>query len=200
MARLTGHLRNRIVNAALNKMFDEECDRLRKNETKIAQRIVLDKMGRKNYDAMMAMPPAYFPQDRHIYAIIGGEYVWLLCGDGHPIPYAFVNACVNVYNANSEIAIAWRQHSNMKEDYQARRKDAEAKLRALVNSFSTVERLLDAWPEGAEFIPAEAIRKPEPAPLPALLISDVNKLLHRSQPRRRQRPVRPGRSIKQPKT
>lgn len=58
----------------------------------------------------------------------------------------------------------------------AEREQLEAQVRAALGSFTTVNKLLAAWPEAAELLPEYSPAKPK-ATLPAVPVADLNKLI-----------------------
>ena len=70
-----------------------------------------------------------------------------------------------------------KNHSNM-EDLKKEKRDAEYKLKSLLNSVSTTKQLKEIWPDGEPFY-AHLVKNPKMAlktNLPAILISDINKI------------------------
>lgn len=61
------------------------------------------------------------------------------------------------------------------EDADAERDNISAQVRATVDKFGTIKRLLDAWPEAKELLPAEAPQAK--SQLPAVPVADLNKLV-----------------------
>lgn len=55
--------------------------------------------------------------------------------------------------------------------------ELRTKLHTLVHSVTTTERLRDAWPEGAKFLPAEVARASNNLPVPHDLVANVNALM-----------------------
>lgn len=60
---------------------------------------------------------------------------------------------------------------------ESAKEELRTKLHALVHSVSTTEKLREAWPEGAKFMPAEVAKVPSTLPVPHDLVATVNALM-----------------------
>lgn len=72
--------------------------------------------------------------------------------------------CQEFYNLEAEL-----------ESLNKRNADVRFQVRATIDKFGTVKRLLEAWPEAKELLPAEAPQAK--SQLPAVPVADLNKLV-----------------------
>jgi len=103
-------------------------------------------------------------------ANIAGASVYLTYGEDKPTAQG--KPTITADNPLTQQFYDIETRSKACEDARA---DLRAQVRAMVNSVTTVKRLLDMWPEAAELMPDNLA--PTKTNLPAVVVSDLNALI-----------------------
>jgi len=82
-------------------------------------------------------------------------------------------------DVGSPLFSIWEASINKIQELKAQQRDVYDTVMASTSSFTTVERLLKEWPEAAELLPKEEVKKQ----LPALNVADLNRLLKLPTPK-----------------
>lgn len=195
MTRLTNDMRGEIVTALIHHTFDARVATLCDERAAIATS-VYDLHYAKDRKAMDALPDGWLPTNDGVRFRAGAtEWTLYFCGVLHGRYGAYSNlACmpsnkrvpqtkrvlerqsgriVEVFDAQHPIAerveASAASLDALNEEVNAAKRTAQATL----NRFTTVEKLLEEWPEIKPFIPAN--KQPQ-APVPALPTQHLNKM------------------------
>lgn len=101
---------------------------------------------------------------------IAGMRYWASWEGCRPTPYDHTIA------ADHPLAQRFLEIEDADRELDGQREQLEAQVRGALGSFTTVKKLLAAWPEAAELLPADSPDKPKPT-LPAVPMADLNKLI-----------------------
>lgn len=102
------------------------------------------------------------------------RWTWpILLEKSHPIPYYMAETSKRQIKRDNPLWSVAESLNNRAAKLNEERREVDAKTYGALAAFTTVEKLVKAWPEVAEFIPGG---KP-PAMLPALPVEDLNKML-----------------------
>jgi hypothetical protein len=193
--RLTTHLRERITNAVLTHRFNEAVEALISDRAAFAEEVYNDVYRKTDREKMAALPEGWLPTEGQINVQFGDhrgyeslDYRGHLYGPlnkarkpggkADPVIRRALNKhyrhCAKVYDADHRL-------SKKYEDLQARQKElcrqydeAKRQVEAAVNSASTINRLVEMWPEVEPFA-----RSFDASPLkvPSIPTDQLNKLL-----------------------
>lgn len=171
MTRLTKHHCATIVARVLETTFRDRKLRLRQRENALAVRLLRHAYGADVFERMAALPVGWLGTTKSLY-FDGGmlrqlnrirflEYTTVphevQCGRNLDPPPGWIADLVDMCSDDADIATEETQLSNQ--------------IRAVLASFTTVEKLSDGWPEGYAHLPAETMA---PTQLPSLRIDDLN--------------------------
>lgn len=197
MVRLTNDIRSTIVNALMEHKFDGEVAGLCAERAAIAA-AVYDTHYKRDLKRINDLPEGWLRTDDDIsfeasgtkrqYQFSGKIYGnrWTerwgndICdfksNNVITLVYRRFRAddhgnTVAVYDANHPIAEAVEKHEARGEALAERIRTARKSAAATMGQFTTSEKLIEAWPEIAPFIPAQAAPKPS---LPAVPVSHLN--------------------------
>lgn len=188
--KLTNWIREQIVADLMAHRFTKACDKLVKDRAALAVKVYRDFYSRSLLAKIEALPEGWLPTGSDITAQFSGRVDSLAFSGAvyglvskyrtktdaafRPFLSKDVGRVVAVYDASHPLAIihaelAGRQ-KELTEQIEAARRQAEV----AVNSATTINRLIELWPEVEPFA-----RKHESAkvPLPALPTSELNALL-----------------------
>jgi hypothetical protein len=171
--RITSFLRDRTISALIEHRFSAERKEQEQRSCEIGQRIYNDTFSVSERELMQSLPDGWLPVSSHIRASIGGIYESICMGGDLRFPSSKENQCVQVYDGQDPIAIAWVQLEGDKDCLRRRVKEARAAALAILESVTTTGALIAKWPEVAPFLPPESL----PETLPSIPIESINKLL-----------------------
>lgn len=189
MTRITTALKNAIVKNALSKSgVTARLEAVKANRLDWAERARVHSLGGPEKDAEYrkineesrkayeALPPG-IRQNSTIVRTNSRLYLNLA---GLSIEYRFddlriMSSCREVITADSPLCQEFHDLASEEEAACAQGTVVEAQVRATLDKFGTVKRLLEAWPEVLELLPAASVSaKPN---LPAIQVDDLNKLV-----------------------
>jgi hypothetical protein len=192
--RLTNSIRERIATAVLTHRFREQVDALIADRAAFAEEVYNDVYRKSDREKMAAISKGWLPETTAINVQFGDsrgyeslQFSGKIYGklgsvkskdDGKSIERrAFsknVHGCVKVYDADHRIAKKHaeihQRYEDLKADYEAAQRQVEAAL----NSATTINRLVEMWPEVEPFA-----RSFDASPLkvPSIPTDQLNKLL-----------------------
>lgn len=194
--RLTHAMRESAVKAAMAHRFDKEEAALCADAHAFGLR-AWDFLMQGQAEKLAALPAHWFPsnssehidfsalrspfrigwdeKDKHTIKLELGLRSWgwpVIFGKDIPIPYCLYRSTPKIKNDcplwSEAEALAQRADKFISDMHET-----QAKLSGTLNAFTTVEKLVAAWPEIAPFLPSKAA----PAEVPALPVVELNKLL-----------------------
>lgn len=198
MTRLVNETRDKIAKAVIKHRFGAECDKMADLHAIHAVAIYEDVFSSHDRSIMDGLPQGWLPKDNDIYVNVGershrfpfsGEFSR---GSGthnelrwngstrenvyRRFTFAKLNQCVKVYEVGTRFGGKLQDFLHAADKLNADIHDAHVKLGATLADFYTVEKLLEAWPEVAPFIPAAQAPKPQVPALPTKALNDMFKL------------------------
>lgn len=190
MTRMTNYLRDEIVKNALAKTtLDAEEDALRQERYVLAEEFRIASLGgpeeaarieqlaKKIEKELQTLPKglctndAPFRRDYEMYRLnLGGlreNMRYSASNDDKRISPSDA-----VFLGDDPLVLKFHELLNRETDLDKRCRDLKAKIRAVLNSCTTVKKLLDVWPEAKELLP-EQLEEARPQ-LPAVQTADLN--------------------------
>lgn len=192
--RLTQSARDQIASAVLLHRFQEPVDALIADRAAFADEVYNDIYRKSDREKMAALPKGWLPETNAINVQFGDQRGYeILQFSGHfygklgsvrtPSDNkrverrAFsknVHGCVKVYDTGHRLAVKHtaldQRYTELKAEFEA----AERQVKAALSSATTVNRLVEMWPEVEPFA-----RKFDASPLkvPSIPTDQLNKLL-----------------------
>lgn len=197
MTRLTNHIKQQIVDNALEQAgVNRDRDSITERRAKLAEDVRTDSLGGSDrvleiekiekkihkLDALLKGICRYsFSLTKGTsmrYCNIGGAQVHLYfnggrIGEGDSVKK--IRPSEVVYKAGHRFVNEFHSIENDSKKLNERIEELSLQVRASVNQFTTVKKLLTAWPEAKELLPKK-IEESKPQ-LPAILVKDLNKLI-----------------------
>lgn len=192
MTRLTYDMRGEIVNAVLFHKYNEPAVSMVKRLALLADDVYNDILSERDRDIISRLPKNWLPEVSNVCIDIkgrtwhriyfSGTYInddlFNFIGDETEtvfkrIPHKFNGTTWKVYESSDVIAQKITEIIDDKETLIKSIGEDRKRLTATINAFTTVEKLLDAWPEMQNFIPEPKPQKP--VQLPALPVEELNK-------------------------
>jgi hypothetical protein len=177
--RLTKEMRNEMINAVLEHRFGSAKQALLDREHDLAESVLFEALGRERYDLLTSVPKGWLGTLGYLnFVLESGENHTLHFAETKPLPYYIWHGSSDdgdylVVKGNMAARV-----QKLMDDYDAHedaRRKARDQVRAAVYSYTTVERLLEEWPEIAPFVPRYA-KAPQHL-VPAPMISTLNMVL-----------------------
>jgi hypothetical protein len=192
--RLTQDAREQIATAVLLHRFQEPVDALVVDRAAFAEEVYNDIYRKSDREKMAALPKGWLPETNAINVQFGDQRgyeslqfsgkLYSRLGslrskdDGKSIERrAFsknVHSCVKVYEPDHRLSLKHdaldQRYTELKAEFEA----AERQVKAALNSATTINKLVEMWPEVEPFV-----RKFDASPLkvPSIPTDQLNKLL-----------------------
>lgn len=183
---LLNHLsRDYIFKQAMKISFDKRESDLRKRDIAIGNKVWKLLFG-KFAAHINALPSSWYSQgdaDATNNSMNGNEFTVNICGEQHRLRtdqrLPARSGWGYVVGTSTDRGILDEVHAHS-EDWAAFHSDkrkATETLQAVLKSVKTTEKLLEVWPEGKRCLKGIDAFIPTPPGVPALLVSDMNKML-----------------------
>lgn len=173
--RLTNTLRNTIAGAVIAHRFNKPREDLSKQWRLFGDEVYCDIYDTKTRRLMDRLPDGWLCLDGSYYVSFGGLRDTLNMVHKRRFPYSAVqtSAPIKIYPANHPLAEKHSALRNALKDVEDERTKYRLQVEAVLDSVSTVSKLLEAWPEIGAFVPAAEAK----AQVPALRIVELNAVL-----------------------
>ena len=192
MTRLTNNMRGEIVNAVLFHKYNEPAVSMVKRLALLADDVYRDILPERERDIISRLPKNWLPESSNVCIDIKGGSWYRIYFSGtyvnddlynfindeletvfKRIPHKFNGTTWKVYENSDVIAQKITETIDDKNSLIKSIDEDRKRLTATINAFTTVEKLLDAWPEMENFIPEQ--KKPVVVQLPALPVEELNR-------------------------
>lgn len=177
--RLNKKIREEIVRRAMKQAFDEREKQHAINEIAVADALYQNEWG-DVVSALDKVPNVFLNHSMHVEIKAAGYSYGrrnghksqdLKMSKSRPVPYCYDARVIPVggsHPLNDQVQALADEYQQIQQD----RAQLSANLHALVDSATTVAKLLESWPEASQFLPDEA---PKPTSLvPVELVQQVN--------------------------
>jgi Nucleotide modification associated domain 5 len=174
--KLTNWQRDKIIAAAIASKFQKQEKDFIKREDALARKAYNHLFDEGLRRKIKSMPDKWFQKCGSMRFNVGGQQHYLQLSENKMLPTPYESHCALLGVLDGAIGDEVRAFANEKEQAKTDKRTAEAKLKSLLYSISTLKRLKELWPEGAEFykgMDEDAVK----GGLPALRFDDVNQLL-----------------------
>lgn len=178
--RLTGSLRDKIINNAVSAAFDARMTALDEVEHALALDIYNDTVG-KHADILKTMPPMFFNKDDDFRVGLGktssgdSNVVTIKLSEYMPI-WNNTYMAHNHYGNTHKFTKRWDKLSADRKEFWNERIKFEKDLRGALLSVTTVKRLVETLPDIEQYLPEEALAE-SITTLPAVLCESLGKVL-----------------------
>lgn len=190
MTRLTNDMRGEIVNAVMFHKYNEPAVAMVRRLTLLADDVYKDVLSCRERDLIDQLPKDWLVTDTHVYIHVENlnSYQIYFAGirytddlipflnddfeiEYRRIPYKFKGNVWKVYEPDNilicKVIETFEDKKELIKEINADRK----RLTATIDKFTTVEKLIDAWPEVEKFVPEQK----KPIKLPALPVEELNR-------------------------
>jgi hypothetical protein len=154
--RLTVDIKNSILVAVLHHAFEKREKELIAQEHELAGLVYAD-VYKDTFAKMNALPDGYLPERSDISVAFGSkDSIAVLHMRGlyrcAKKWHGWCDGVPKIYEHKHPLTLHYQRYAKAKDALKQERKDAERKANAVINSVTTVKRLLQVWPEAEKFI------------------------------------------------
>jgi len=193
--KLTNHSREQICREVLQHRFSAEVEKLIADRAAFADRVYNDVFSKSAREKMAALPDGWLPEESNIGVQFGsgssferlsfdgsfyGELRNAVKDDGaekeavhRRIPYR-LRGCAKAYEPDHKLSVAFDALEARMKDLKKQFYEARATVNSALLNVTTLNKLVETWPEVAPFI---ARFNAAPVKLPAIPTDQLNKLL-----------------------
>jgi hypothetical protein len=169
MTRLTKMMRDAITKKIVDTTFNVRKDARAATEDALARRVIKSVCGDDVFERIKEIPNGWLPTARDVYTEGG---ISLRLSESIQLP-ALISYRGSVRIPDEALRQEAREHSMSAQDEYENEKLLRNQIKAVLASFTTVEKLAVGWPEGYEQLSQELLQEPTPG-LPAPRITDLN--------------------------
>lgn len=196
--RLTNDIRESLTNDILKHRFTADVDSIIEAQCKFAAKVYGDLFDGKTQAVMYGLPEGWLPNATDIgvqFGYVGGThqfarlyfggYLTGILGRLQSKPTSTTtttkrvlsskaHGCAKVYDPSHPLAIEFGRLKNRTKEVKEAADTAERSIKTTLNAVSTINRLVETWPEVDQFARKYDTGKPS---LPALPTDHLNQLL-----------------------
>lgn len=171
--KLTNSMRDAIVQRVLDHAFGDRERALKETEHRLAAKAYDRLHPKKIREAMAALPRDYLPMDDSIIVSVSGCRHRLRLPEHRPAPSGYDARRLSLMS-DDKLSIEITKFASDHEALENERREAEKNARAVLDSVTTLARLVQVWPE-VEVFAADLETKPVVAL--AVRMDDLNAAL-----------------------
>lgn len=174
--RLTKAIMDEIVRSVLSECFDTRQEDLKIQEHSLALKVREKFLGkhREMFDSLPAELLTRNSEDKRIFVAANAHnHILHIPDECELIVPPRLCYWGSGYVVKGVLGDKITKHANDTEDLKDEMREMNNKIRAVLNSVTTVKRLIEVWPEVESHIPEQA----ETTGVPMVLISDLNQAL-----------------------
>lgn len=179
MTTLTNGIRDSILSRAISEAFADKKKAIASEEEALAIKLYKAVVPADEIKAAKAMKSGWIRKDRCLRFNAGG-YSLNLClrsrDDDTGLPVKYGNSCNTIGSVTGELATEAQLFANKKEKLRTEETQAVTKMRAFLNSFTTMKKMKEAWPEGKKFYSMFDVERKKDN-LPAIVTKEINAML-----------------------
>lgn len=156
MAKLNTSIRNDIIRGLVLKSFKDERQALLAEEHDLAAQVWAAGFKSEHLKLIRQCPASWFETTTEIKGRFDFQHINLSAKEGLPIPHARRWATHVSLDAKDALAVLVMDWHRRQEEFNAKVNKAKRMAEATLASVSTVNRLIEVWPEVKPFIPEAA--------------------------------------------
>lgn len=148
--RITEHTRKTITHRLLQHAYEKDEKALQRQEHDLGMKVYRRLYSASERKHMNALPEGWLHETDVIRVSVGaGNYLLSLPGNVRIPRFALYDyrPLETVNDADKSLATAIKAHHAAREKLKGARRETQQKTNATIKSFSTLNRLLQAWPE-----------------------------------------------------
>ncbi len=147
--RLTKSLRDEIHNALMERAYVERKEEIARMEHDLGMAVYNDKYPSDTQALMRKLPDSFFEQRSSIYVAFNSDYCKLSIQESVPVGELHAHSwhALDNYSEDHELTDSFKIFRKAKEEYEKDRNRLAAESSAILQSCSTVKKLIETWPD-----------------------------------------------------
>lgn len=183
--KLTNSMRDMIENRLVKGKFEKEEAQLKEKMRKIGDKFYKDLYTPSQLKLLASLPSTWCIERSEFYVHIDGQGTSRITLTkpmrlhiGGESAYRYHEANIyKIYEATHPLVEERRQARDEIDNLATARKELRMQVRGVLNSVTTLGKLVEVWPEIQSYI-TDLWTPPASAGVPAVVIEDLNKLLN----------------------
>lgn len=171
--RLTNYIREQVLNAVLKHAFEAREKALEAEKFALGDAVYNDIYPEPLRKQMAALPDGFLPTDGDVKVQFEGQrFTRVYFGERRRIAKSHEYNAARVYDAKHPLTARYDAWKKAQDDLDAEKSKAKSSAEAVLNSVTTVKKLIEVWPEVEQFARPFAVESPSRAI--ALPIRELN--------------------------
>lgn len=170
--KLTQAMRDFVIAVMLDHRFRADELAAQKRFPVLAERIYRDVLG-DSIEKMASLPEGWLPELYSIHVSFGSAYDCIRLLESRRVPHSRTKGAFAAYDARHHFTDEWQGIRDDRKSLYAERDRVRSQLAAVLASVSTINKLVEVWPEAAPFVPTGKAS----SNLPAVDFKSLNKAL-----------------------
>ena len=178
MTRLTQSMRDTIERRLLDHRFAAEEKAIKEERAALGEAVYRDLYPKKVLDQMEALPNGWLPESQSISVRFGdgiGNYQGFRFEQSRRLQERH-EGTAKVYDEKAPLAKRYAALKDREAALKSDTQEASKKARAVLNSVTTLKRLVEVWPEVAPFV--KGLGDDGSKGVPAVPIKELNETLN----------------------
>lgn len=171
--RLSNYIREQVLNAVLKHAFEAREKALEAEKFALGDAVYNDIYPEPLRKQMAALPDGFLPTDGGVKVQFDGQrFTHVYFGERRRIAKSHEYNAARVYDAKHPLTARYDAWKKAQDDLDAEKSKAKSSAEAVLNSVTTVKKLIEVWPEVEQFARPFAVESPSRAI--ALPIRELN--------------------------
>lgn len=175
--RLTSYMRDTILERLLQHAFAGREEVIQQRRCALGNKVYYDIYPPKLREKMEALPNGLLPTDTNLLVRFGdgsGDVERVFWKEERRISYDHRSGVARAYAENHPFTQEFRTLGRKREALKEEKDTAKRSALSILNSVTTLNKLIEIWPEVSRFAQDFQDRKTGQMKLPAVVVKDVN--------------------------
>ena len=175
---LSNYIKEAIIARLLKHAFEEREKALKAEEYGIGNSVYKDVYSAAVRRKMDDMPKGFLPEDDDLKVQFEGNgFTHIHFGERRRIAASHEHNAAKVYDSEHPLTERYRDWKERESQLKNEKQTTKSNARAVLNSVSTLKKLIEVWPEVEQFVEDFKPSATGKAQLPALPLKDLNRFL-----------------------
>lgn len=150
--RLSNYIREQVLNAVLKHAFEAREKALEAEKFALGDAVYNDIYPEPLRKQMAALPDGFLPTDGDVKVQFEGQrFTHVYFGERRRIAKSHEYNAARVYDAKHPLTARYDAWKKAQDDLDAEKSKAKSSAEAVLNSVTTVKKLIEVWPEVEQF-------------------------------------------------
>lgn len=177
MTRLTNDLREQIIDRAMDATYLEKIKEFEAEENKVGLILYKSSFPKSVLDNVKKLPQEWTRKDSCLRFNCGGYDIRLSVPEPVPVPFSRDCSRIGDFSADSIEANLGKDFVSRKVTFDEEMRMTRRQLKTVIYNCSTIKQLKTNWPQGEKFYKIFETSPDIKTGLPAIQITELNKML-----------------------